>query len=79
MMNEELLQQLITEIGDQYDDYEFLVYQDFPYEIMENNFSYDRYLATGKLKMKLNIPNVTKVVLYFNADVLSRIEILPIV
>ncbi|MCT3630164.1 hypothetical protein HZQ35_08685 [Elizabethkingia anophelis] len=76
MKNEELLQLFINHIGDQYEDYEFLVYQKDSYEIIEGDFVYDIYYATNKLKLQLEIPKNKEIILYFNADILSRIEIL---
>lgn len=75
MKNEELLHKLINEIGDEYYYYEFLVYQEFPFEVKVGDFTYDIYWISGKLKMKLGLPKTTKVALYFNADVLSKAEI----
>ncbi|WP_372482884.1 hypothetical protein AB9J70_11965 [Elizabethkingia anophelis] len=76
MKNEELLQLFINHIGDQYEDYEFLVYQKDSYEVEEEDFVYDIYYATNKLKLQLEIPKNKEIILYFNADILSRIEIL---
>ena len=75
MKNEELLQLFINHIGDQYEDYEFLVYQKDSYEVEEGYFVYDIYYATNKLKLQLEIPKNKEIILYFNADILSRIEI----
>jgi len=75
MKNEELLQLFINHIGDQYEDYEFLVYQKDYYELKEGDFVYDIYYATNKLKLQLEIPKNKEIILYFNADILSRIEI----
>lgn len=79
MKNEELLHKLINEIGDEYHYYEFLVYQEFPLEVKIGDLIYDRYLATGKLKMKLGLPKNNKIALYFNADVLSNVEVIKFI
>jgi len=74
-MNNDIYNYLKFELGTEYDLYEFQVISIPPYEFLENNLSLESYEYFGDNSKILGI--ITKhIFLYFNADVLMRVELL---
>lgn len=74
-MNNDIYNYLKFELGTEYDFFEFQVISIPPYEFIENNLSLVPYEYFGDNSKILGI--ITKhIFLYFNADVLMRVELL---
>ncbi len=74
-MNNDIYNHLKFELGTEYDYFEFQVISIPPYEFLENNLSLVSYEYFGDNSKILG--NITKhIFLYFNADVLMRVELL---
>lgn len=74
-MNNDIYNHLKFELGTEYDSFEFQVISIPPYEFLENNLSLVSYEYFGDNSKVLGI--ITKhIFLYFNADVLMRVELL---
>lgn len=74
-MNNDIYNYLKFELGTGYELYEFQVISIPPYEFLENNLSLVSYEYFGDNSKILGI--ITKhIFLYFNADVLMRVELL---
>lgn len=74
-MNNDIYNYLKFEVGKEYDFFEFQVISIPPYEFLENNLSLESYEYFGDNSKVLGL--ITKhIFLYFNADVLMRVELL---
>lgn len=74
-MNNDIYNYLKFELGTEYDSFEFQVVSIPPYEFLENNLSLVSYEYFGDNSKVLGI--ITKhIFLYFNADILMRVELL---
>lgn len=74
-MNNDIYNYLKFEVGKEYDFFEFQVISIPPYEFLENNLSLESYEYFGDNSKVLGL--ITKhIFLYFNADVLMRVELI---
>lgn len=73
-MNNDIYNHLKFTLGDEYASFEHEVITVPPYEFLENNLSLESYEYFGENSKILGI--ITKhIFLYFNADVLMRVEL----
>lgn len=74
-MNNDIYNHLKFKLGTEYDSFEFQVISIPPYEFLENNLSLVSYEYFGDTSKILGF--ITKhIFLYFNADILMRVELL---
>lgn len=74
-MNNDIYNHLKFNLGTEYDFFEFQVISVPPYEFFENNLSLVSYEYFGDKSKILGI-TTKHIFLYFNADILMRVELL---
>ncbi|WP_312090051.1 hypothetical protein [Chryseobacterium sp.] len=74
-MNNDIYNHLKFKLGTEYDSFEFQVISIPPYEFLENNLSLVSYEYFGDKSKILGI-TTKHIFLYFNADILMRVELL---
>lgn len=74
-MKKDIYDYLIFKLNSEYVDYEFDLISIPPYEVIENGLSLEPYEYFGTITEILN-QRTKHILLYFNADVLMRVEFL---
>lgn len=74
-MKNDIYDYLIFEIGSEFADYEFDLIAIAPYETIEQDLSLELYEYFGKINKVLN-HKTKQVLLYFNADILVRVQLI---
>ena len=74
-MKNDIYDYLLFKLDTEFADYEFDIIPIPPYEFIENELALEPYEYFGKINEILNL-KVKHILLYFNADILMRVEFL---
>lgn len=74
-MKKDIYDYLIFKLDSEYADYEFDLISIPPYEFIENELSLETYEYFGEINEMLEL-KTKHILMYFNADVLMRVEFL---